>query len=89
MGFAGGLWQQALSGHQTLLRHAGQQLRGGGGIRPKLRARGVDRRGKRRSGLAPFRRSGGRYMQGDLREVWFYPEDLAGHTESTKVLVRR
>jgi acyl-homoserine-lactone acylase len=45
--------------------------------------------GKAGSGLAPFRRSGGRYMQGDLREVWFYPEDLAGHTESTKVLVRR
>ncbi len=50
----------------------------------KVRARAVTAGGESgHPGNAHFNDEAGRYASGDLREVYFYPEQLAGHTEKT------
>ena len=49
---------------------------------PRVRATGGQRgRRERRSRFAAFQRPGRRYASGDLREVYFWPDQLKGHTE--------
>jgi acyl-homoserine-lactone acylase len=56
---------------------------------PKVRARAVSIGGTSADPASPhFGDQVSRYASGDLREVWFYPEDLKGHVVSTKVLNR-
>ncbi|MEI6643602.1 MAG: penicillin acylase family protein [Novosphingobium sp.] len=56
---------------------------------PKVRARAVSIGGTSADPASPhFADQVGRYASGDLRPVWFYPEDLKGHVVSTKVLKR-
>lgn len=56
---------------------------------PKVRARAVSIGGTSADPASPhFGDQVDRYARGDLREVWFYPEDLKGHVVSTKVLRR-
>ncbi len=56
---------------------------------PKVRARAVSIGGTSADPASPhFGDQVDRYARGDLREVWFYPEDLKGHVVSTKVLKR-
>ena len=56
---------------------------------PKVRARAVSIGGTSANPASPhFGDQVDRYARGDLREVWFYPEDLKGHVVSTKVLKR-
>ena len=56
---------------------------------PKVRARAVSIGGTSASPASPhFGDQVDRYARGDLRQVWFYPEDLKGHVVSTKVLKR-
>ena len=57
---------------------------------PKVRARAVSIGGESNNPASPhFADQVDRYARGDLRPVYFYPEDLAGHVVSTKVLKRR
>ncbi len=56
---------------------------------PKVRARAVSIGGTSADPASPhFGDQVDRYARGDLRPVWFYPEDLKGHVVSTKVLKR-
>jgi acyl-homoserine-lactone acylase len=56
---------------------------------PKVRARAISIGGESNdSGSKHFADQVDRYARGDLRPVYFYPEDLAGHVVSTKVLKR-
>jgi acyl-homoserine-lactone acylase len=56
---------------------------------PKVRARAVSIGGTSADPASPhFGDQVDRYGKGDLREVWFYPEDLKAHVVSTKVLTR-
>ncbi|WP_421837515.1 penicillin acylase family protein [Novosphingobium sp.] len=56
---------------------------------PKVRARAVSIGGTSADPASPhFGDQVGRYAHGDLREVWFYPEDLKPHVVSTRVLKR-
>lgn len=56
---------------------------------PKVRARAVSIGGTSADPASPhFGDQVGRYASGNLREVWFYPEDLKGHVVSAKVLTR-
>ena len=56
---------------------------------PKVRARAVSIGGTSADPASPhFGDQVDRYAKGDLRAVWFYPEDLKGHVVSTKVLKR-
>ncbi|HEX8625757.1 MAG TPA: penicillin acylase family protein [Allosphingosinicella sp.] len=49
---------------------------------PKVRARAVTAGGESgHPGSPHFNDQAGRYAKGDLREVYFYPEQLKGHTE--------
>jgi len=51
---------------------------------PKVRARAVTAGGESgHPGSAHFDDQAQRYAKGDLREVYFYPEQLRGHTERT------
>ena len=57
---------------------------------PKVRARAVSIGGESNDPKSPhFADQVDRYARGDLRPVYFYPEDLAGHVVSSKVLKRR
>ncbi len=56
---------------------------------PKVRARAVSIGGTSADPASPhFGDQVSRYAAGDLREVWFYPDDLKAHIVSTKVLRR-
>lgn len=51
---------------------------------PKVRARAVSAGGESGDPASPhFNDQARRYATGDLRPVYFYPEDLKGHTEQT------
>jgi acyl-homoserine-lactone acylase len=51
---------------------------------PKVRARAVSAGGESGDSASPhFADQAQRYADGDLREVYFHPEQLAGHTERT------
>jgi acyl-homoserine-lactone acylase len=51
---------------------------------PKVRARAVSAGGESGDPASPhFADQAQRYADGDLREVYFHPEQLAGHTERT------
>lgn len=57
---------------------------------PRVKARAVSTGGE--SGdpaSAHFADQADRYISGDLRDVWFYPEDVAAHRESQLVLIRK
>jgi acyl-homoserine-lactone acylase len=57
---------------------------------PKVRARAVSIGGESNDPASPhFADQVDHYARGDLRPVYFYPEDLAGHVVSAKVLKRR
>ncbi|MDF8334346.1 penicillin acylase family protein [Novosphingobium cyanobacteriorum] len=57
---------------------------------PRLRAVAVSAGGESGDPASPhFADQTARYAAGDLRPVWFYPEELAGHVTSTRTLVRR
>jgi acyl-homoserine-lactone acylase len=57
---------------------------------PKVRARAVSIGGESNDPKSPhFADQVDRYARGDLRPVYFYPEDLAGHVVSSKVIKRR
>jgi len=56
---------------------------------PKVRARAVSIGGESNDPNSPnFADQVDRYAHGDLRPVYFYPEDLKGHVVSSKVLKR-
>lgn len=56
---------------------------------PRVRARAVSIGGTSADPASPhFGDQVDRYATGNLREVWFYPEDLKAHIVSTKVLRR-
>jgi acyl-homoserine-lactone acylase len=56
---------------------------------PRVRARAVSIGGTSADPASPhFGDQVERYASGNLREVWFYPEDLKAHVVSTKVLRR-
>lgn len=56
---------------------------------PKVRARAISIGGESNDPKSPhFADQVERYARGDLRPVWFYPEDLKGHVVSAKVLKR-
>ncbi|WP_421854706.1 penicillin acylase family protein [Novosphingobium sp.] len=56
---------------------------------PKVRARAVSIGGTSADPASPhFGDQVDRYATGNLREVWFYPEDLKGHVVSTRLLKR-
>ncbi|MBX9663844.1 penicillin acylase family protein [Novosphingobium sp.] len=56
---------------------------------PKVRARAVSIGGTSADPASPhFADQVDRYARGDLRDVWFYPEDVKAHVVSTKVLRR-
>ena len=75
----------AEAGHEALVRHQRQQLRRGGRVRPtRVRARAVTAGGESGNPASPhFNDEAQRYASGNLREVYFYPEQLKGHTERT------
>jgi len=51
---------------------------------PRLRARAVTAGGESGDPASPhFNDQAGRYASGDFREVYFYPDQLVGHTERT------
>jgi acyl-homoserine-lactone acylase len=51
---------------------------------PRVRARAVSTGGESGDPASPhFGDQAGRYVAGDLREVWFYPDQLAAHTKRT------
>jgi acyl-homoserine-lactone acylase len=51
---------------------------------PRLRARAVTAGGESGDPASPhFNDQAGRYASGDFREVYFYPDQLRGHTERT------
>lgn len=57
---------------------------------PKVRARAVSIGGESNDPASPhFADQVDRYARGELRPVYFYPEDLAGHVVSSKVIKRR
>ncbi|MFM9935258.1 MAG: penicillin acylase family protein [Novosphingobium sp.] len=57
---------------------------------PKVRARAVSIGGESNDPASPhFADQVDRYARGNLRPVYFYPEDLAGHVISAKVVKRR
>lgn len=57
---------------------------------PKVRARAISIGGESNDPVSPhFADQVDRYARGDLRSVWFYPEDLAGHVVSSKIIKRR
>ena len=54
---------------------------------PRVRARAVTAGGESGNPASPhFADQVGRYAAGDLRKVYFWPEDLAGHIVSVKVV---
>ena len=54
---------------------------------PRVRARAVTAGGESGNPASPhFSDQVGRYAAGDLRKVYFWPEDLAGHVVAVKVV---
>ena len=82
LGLARLLRRARLSGHEEMVRHQRQQLRRRGRIRRTVRARAVTAGGESGHPASPhFNDEAKRYATGDLREVYFYPDQLKGHTE--------
>ncbi len=82
LGFAGLVWRARLSGHQEVVRHQRQQLRGRGRIRRSVKAKAVTAGGLNSvPGSKHFNDQAERYATGNLRDVYFYREQLKGHTE--------
>ena len=75
---------RAYPGHEEVVRHQRQQLRGGRGVRRQGAREGGHRRRRERRPESPhFNDQAERYATGNLRDVYFYPEQLKGHTERT------
>ncbi len=57
---------------------------------PRVKARAISIGGESSDPASPhFADQVERYARGDLRPVYFYPDELAGHVKSRQVLVRR
>jgi len=57
---------------------------------PKVSAKAVSIGGESGDPASPhFADQAELYAKGAFRPVWFYPEDLAAHVESTKEIIRR
>ncbi len=73
-----------LPGHEEVVRHERQQLRRGRRVRRQVRAQAVTAGGESGDPTSPhFNDEAERYATGNLREVYFYPAQLKGHTERT------
>ena len=73
---------RAAQRHEEVVRHERQQLRGGRGVRrPGEGESGHRRRPERRPGSQHFNDQAERYATGNLRDVYFYRDQLEGHTE--------
>ena len=83
LGFARVLRSADISGDEADVWDQREQFRRGGGVRKRQRPGASDDSGRRerRSGVEALRGPGERYAAGDLREVYFYPGQLEGHTE--------
>jgi len=57
---------------------------------PRLTARAISTGGESGSPASPhFADQTARYLSGNLRDVWFYPEDIAKNRKSTQILTRK
>ena len=76
---------RAQPGTEALVRHQRQQLRRGGRVRADASGRRAVTAGGESGdpGSPHFNDQAERYATGNLREVYFYPEQLKGHIERT------
>jgi len=79
-----------VAGMKRYYSHRGNSFVAAVEFGPKVKARAISTGGASGDPSSPhFTDQAERYLSGQLREVWFYPQDLKAHVESRLTLIRR
>jgi acyl-homoserine-lactone acylase len=79
-----------VAGMKRYYSHRGNSFVAAVEFGPRLKARAISTGGASGDPTSPhFTDQATRFLSGQLREVWFYPQDLKAHVESRLTLIRR